>query len=84
VYNSIGIHLAVMNNRRLRKNKTVQMVSFILMVSIILATMFIKQHSVFDVCCAFLLAYIMYRIVYKPGTVTVSKPGAVPRRHFSR
>lgn len=65
VYNSIGIHLAVAHNEQLRKNKTVQMLSFLLMVSIILATMFLKQHSVFDVCTAFLLAYVMYRVVYR-------------------
>ena len=67
VYNSIGIHLAVAHNEQLRKNKTVQMLSFLLMVSIILATMFLKQHSVFDVCTAFLLAFVMYRIVYRRG-----------------
>lgn len=55
VYNSIGIHLAVMQNRELRKNKTVQMLSFLLMASIILATMFLKQHSVFDVTTALIL-----------------------------
>jgi membrane-associated phospholipid phosphatase len=38
--------------------------SGILAVSIILSTMFIKQHSCFDVITAFLLAYVMYRIVY--------------------
>ncbi|MCM1106514.1 MAG: phosphatase PAP2 family protein [Blautia sp.] len=65
VYNSIGIHLAVMQNRQLRNNKTVQLISFLLMASIILATMFIKQHSVFDVCTAFALAFLMYRVVYK-------------------
>ncbi len=65
VYNSIGVHLAVINNAHLKKNKTAVMISGVLMVSIILATMFLKQHSVFDVCCAFLTSYIMYRIVYK-------------------
>ena len=65
VYNSLGIHFAVMQNEQLRKNKTVQAVSFILMISIILATMFIKQHSVFDVCTAFLLGFVMYQLVYK-------------------
>jgi hypothetical protein len=65
VYNSIGIHLAVTQNRRLRKNKTAQLISFVLMISIIMATMFIKQHSVFDVCCALILALVMYYIVYR-------------------
>ena len=65
VYNSIGIHLAVSRNEQLKKNKTVQLISFVLMTCIILATMFIKQHSVFDVSTALVLAYIMYRIVYR-------------------
>lgn len=80
VYNSLGIHFAVMNNEHLRRNKTIQMISFLLMIGIILATMFIKQHSVFDVCCAFLLAYIVYRIVYKSNW---SKASA-PRKHRRR
>lgn len=42
-----------------------QLISFVLMTCIILATMFIKQHSVFDVSTALVLAYIMYRIVYR-------------------
>ena len=65
VYNSLGIHFAVMQNEHLRKNKKVQAVSFVLMVSIILATMFIKQHSVFDVGTAFLLGFVMYHLIYK-------------------
>lgn len=73
VYNSIGIHLAVAHNEQLRKNKTVQMLSFVLMVSIILATMFLKQHSVFDVCTAFLLSYIMYRVIYRHSWSKVSQ-----------
>ena len=74
VYNSLGIHLAVMQNKELKNNKTVQMLSFILMVSIVLATMFIKQHSVFDVVTAFLLAFVMYRIIYKRGWSKASAP----------
>ncbi len=65
VYNSIGIHLAVMQNRELKSNKTIQMLSFLLMASIVLATMCIKQHSVFDVTTALILSFIMYRIVYR-------------------
>lgn len=65
VYNSIGVHLAISHNEKLKKNKTFQFLSFVLMVSIILATMFLKQHSVFDVCTAFLLAYVMYLLVYR-------------------
>ena len=33
--------------------------------SIIMATMFIKQHSVFDVLTAFVMAAVMYTLVYR-------------------
>ena len=65
VYNSLGIYLAVTHNKKLHKNKLVCLLTLILTVSIILATMFIKQHSFFDVCCAFVLAAVMYHVVYR-------------------
>lgn len=71
VYNSLGIFLAVINNKQLSKNKTVCLVTFVLTVSIILSTMFIKQHSVFDVCCAFVLAAVMNFVVYHNNWVKV-------------
>lgn len=74
VYNSIGIHLAISHNEKLRENKTLQLLSFVLMVSIILATMFLKQHSVFDVVTAFLLAYVMYLLIYRKGFSFSTEP----------
>ncbi len=38
--------------------------SFILCVSIVMSTVFIKQHSLFDVMTAFILAAVMYVLVY--------------------
>lgn len=75
VYNSIGIHLAISHNEKLRESKTLQLLSFVLMVSIILATMFLKQHSVFDVVTAFLLAYVMYLLIYRKGFSFSTEPG---------
>lgn len=65
VYNSLGCHIAVMNSRHLEKHKGIRIASLILCVSIIMSTMFIKQHSVFDVATAFIMAAIMYGIVYR-------------------
>lgn len=65
VYNSIGCHIAVMRNRHLGKKKCVRTGSFLLCVSIIMSTVFIKQHSVFDVFTAFILAGVMYGVVYR-------------------
>ncbi len=64
VYNSIGAHLAVTKCPILKKHKWLQMSSLILCISIILSTVMIKQHSVFDVFTAFALAGIMYVLVY--------------------
>lgn len=64
VYNSLGCHFAVMKSARLEKHKGIRTGSLILCVLIILSTMFIKQHSVFDVTTAFIMAAAMYGIVY--------------------
>lgn len=71
VFNSLGAHIAVVKNQDLRKKKSICIGSLILCVSIILSTVFIKQHSVFDVLTAFIMAAIMYIIVYAFDIVTV-------------
>ena len=63
-------HLAVMHDQKLAANKPVQIGSLILCVSIILSTVFIKQHSMFDVLTAFIMAGIMYAVVYQANIVT--------------
>ena len=64
VFNSLAAHFAVLNNEKLGANKWVRRGSLTLCVSIILSTVLIKQHSVFDVLTAFLLSATMYVLVY--------------------
>ncbi len=64
VYNSLGVHFAVMQSERLKHCKWVRIGSFILSTSIIASTMLIKQHSVFDVVTAFLFAAVMFYLIY--------------------
>lgn len=64
VYNSLAIHFFVINSKDLKNKKTPRLVSFVLCTGIIMSTMFIKQHSVFDVTTAFILAFVMYQAVY--------------------
>ncbi len=64
VYNSIGVHLSIMHSSQLKDKKWVRRGSFILMVSIIASTMFLKQHSVFDVITGCIAATVMYTLVY--------------------
>lgn len=67
VFNSIGAHIAIVHSQKLKKYKWIRAISFILMVSICLSTVFLKQHSVFDGICAFILSIVMYLIVYVPN-----------------
>lgn len=53
-----------MKSARLERHKGIRIGSLILCVSIILSTVFIKRHSVFDVTTAFIMAAVMYGIVY--------------------
>lgn len=64
VYNSLGVHFAITHCNRLKEKKWIKTASFILMTSIILSTMFLKQHSTFDVLTAFGLAAFMYSVCY--------------------
>lgn len=64
VYNSIGAHLGIATCESLKKRKGIQTASLILCISIILSTMFIKQHSAFDVLTALVLAGFMHTLVY--------------------
>ena len=65
VYNSLGVHIALTHSACFKDKKAVSRTSFVLCVLIILSTMFLKQHSVFDVFTAFGMATIMYYIVYR-------------------
>ena len=65
VYNSIGAHLAFRRSKFFTRHKWLRAVSFLLCVSIILSTVFLKQHSMFDVLTAFVMAFGMFILVYR-------------------
>ena len=69
VYNSIGCYIAIRNSQKLRQYKWVQNGSLVLTVSIVLSTMFLKQHSVVDVIAAIVMIYFIYQFVYIPEHV---------------
>ncbi|HPE16616.1 MAG TPA: phosphatase PAP2 family protein [Oscillospiraceae bacterium] len=75
VLNSLGAYSAISNSERLGK-RWIRYAALVLTVLIILATMFLKQHSVVDVLAAFLLSGLLYGIVYgretKRGRVTTT------------
>ncbi|MDO5294364.1 MAG: phosphatase PAP2 family protein [bacterium] len=65
VFNSIGVHIAISRNERLKKHKGIVMASLILTILISLSTVFLKQHAIFDVVCSVALSIVMYVLVYK-------------------
>lgn len=65
VYNSLGAHIAIMKCKKPVHKKWLHTGSFVLCVSIILSTVFLKQHSVFDMLTAFVMALGMYTLVYR-------------------
>lgn len=73
VYNSICVHIAISRSQALKNYKLVQTGSFLLMVSICLATVFLKQHSAFDGLGSMAMAYIMYQFVYTDSYVPSRK-----------
>lgn len=73
-FNSFGVHFAVMNSQALRDRHLIRWGSFILMVSICLSTVFLKQHSAIDVTGAMIMAYVLYPLVYGTNTATSRRP----------
>lgn len=73
VYNSIGTHIAIMKSASLRKHHWIRACSGILMVSICLSTVFLKQHSVIDMVGSVIMAYVIYGIVYGYNWSTADK-----------
>lgn len=64
VFNSLSACIAIRESSVLRKHRMASCGAYILAALIILATMFLKQHSVLDVVAAFVMAYALYQLVY--------------------
>lgn len=64
VFNSLAADFAIQKSRQLKNRKVLRVCSHILCVSIILSTMFLKQHSTFDVLTGIAMAGILYWFVY--------------------
>ena len=67
VYNSIGTMIAVRRSKRMKK--PLKIASDILGVLIILSTMFVKQHSAYDVVTAILMAVFFYIFYYRTSAI---------------
>ena len=84
VYNSIAAHMAVVNNEKLGRNVWIRWGSFLLMVSIILATVFLKQHSTLDMIAGILLGIIMNQLIYHTDFFALRAKAEAKRRKTIR
>ena len=80
VFNSLAACIAIYNSETLQKHCVISGASYVLAGLIILATMFLKQHSIYDVIAAFVLAYALYQIICN-GTQESSEAGAAEEEY---
>ena len=79
VFNSLAVHMSLTNCEALRDRKEVRYGSLVLTLLIIMSTMFLKQHSVIDVCCGATLALFGYLFFYPQKTGEEIRNMAVER-----
>lgn len=65
VANAIAVHLSILNSNGLRNKNSIKLGSLILMVLICVSTVFVKQHSIIDVCGGIGLAALLYILIYQ-------------------
>lgn len=63
-FNSLAVNAAITHNKQLAKFPWISKISLVLCSLIILSTLFIKQHSVFDLLTAFGLFTVLYLPLY--------------------
>lgn len=79
VYNSICVHIAISKNEFFKEKPWLIYSSFVLMVLIILATMFLKQHSIIDVFAGIFLAAILYPLFYHWNLIPCRKKYSIAK-----
>ena len=63
VYNSLAVYIAAVHDKRIGNSKILRRIVGIISVLIIMSTLFLKQHSMFDVLTAFAMAVVVYALV---------------------
>ena len=67
VYNSVAVAVAVEHSEQLKNRPVFRNVCLGLTVLIVFSTMFLKQHSVSDVCCALVMNAGTCMLLYRPA-----------------
>ena len=80
VFNATASCVALLQNRQCRKHKIFSGGILVLTISIILSTMFLKQHSVADVLTALILNIVCYQVFYRIIPANQEKIGQILTR----
>ncbi len=66
VYNTLAVTVAVFESKTFKKHHTlVKIITSVLAVLILASTLFLKQHSIYDMFAAIVLAAALYPVFYK-------------------
>ncbi len=65
VYNAIAAHLSIVFNKTLKDKKWLKALSLFACIGICLSTLFLKQHSLYDVIGAIVLSIVMYPVFFR-------------------
>ena len=77
VFNSIACCIAVFHHKPFQKRKVLLTGTAVLTTLIVLATVFLKQHTLVDVIAAAALNLVCYQLLDKPRAVHAEKPARV-------
>ena len=77
VFNSIACCIAIFQHKPFQKRKTLLTGTAILTTLIVMATVFLKQHTLVDVIAAVALNIVCFQLLYKPKAVHAEKPARV-------
>ena len=65
VFHSVACCIALVRNDKVRQNRILTALTYILTISIVLSTMFLKQHSIIDVVMALTMNGVCFYLFYK-------------------
>nr|MBQ8253041.1 hypothetical protein [Lachnospiraceae bacterium] len=72
-FNSLAVHAAIRKNKTLNQVKWIRPLSAVICLSVVLSTLFLKQHSIIDVLAACILFVATYIPVYILSDVPAKK-----------
>jgi membrane-associated phospholipid phosphatase len=81
VYNSLSVYLACRQCKKMRSRPALLRIIFTWAVLIICSTVFVKQHSVYDVCAGLTMSLAFYRLIYfRLPAVRLSRSSRIENR----